>query len=128
MKEELFRFKFVLFILSIVLFKIFFMFIQDCSGLSGQVYAKNDYQTILELQKNYRGQEEKQAIRPVNINKADLKDLMTLPSIGETRAKRILLYRKINGPFKSVTDLMRIKGIGKKILEKLKPYILLKDG
>lgn len=59
---------------------------------------------------------------PVNINTASAKELDALPGIGEVLAQRIIDYRTANGPFQSVDDLVKVKGIGEKTLEKIKPY------
>ena len=61
----------------------------------------------------------------ININTADMTALMELPNIGEVKAKAIIAYREAQGPFKKPEDLLNIKGIGEKTLEKLKPYITL---
>ena len=63
----------------------------------------------------------------VNINTADAKLLETLPGIGPAYASRIIEYRTKNGPFATYDELLEIKGIGKKRLEKLLPFIQLKD-
>ena len=59
---------------------------------------------------------------PVNINTASQRELDALPGIGEVLAQRILDYRKANGAFSSVDELVKVKGIGEKTLEKLRPY------
>ena len=59
---------------------------------------------------------------PVNINTASARELDALPGIGEKLAQRIIDYRSANGPFQSVDDLIKVKGIGEKTLEKIKPY------
>ncbi|MGG3282907.1 helix-hairpin-helix domain-containing protein [Paenibacillus solani] len=59
----------------------------------------------------------------INVNTADVAALMELPGIGEAKAKAIINYRNQFGPFRSKADLMNVKGIGPKILEKMKPYV-----
>ena len=61
------------------------------------------------------------AFAKVNINTADAKELATLPGIGQVKAEAIVKYRKDNGKFKNVNDLKGVKGIGDKIIIKLKP-------
>ncbi|HNY65411.1 MAG TPA: helix-hairpin-helix domain-containing protein [Deltaproteobacteria bacterium] len=59
----------------------------------------------------------------LNINTATIEEFQLLPGIGEVMAKNILAYRKANGPFKSINDMEKVKGIGKKKLAKLRAYL-----
>ena len=59
----------------------------------------------------------------VNINTASVEQLMTLAGIGESKAKSIIEYRKKNGSFKSVDDLLNVSGIKKGTLDKIRDDI-----
>ena len=59
----------------------------------------------------------------ININTANEAELVKLPRIGPAIAKRIIEFRNINGPFKSIEDLQKVKGIGKKTINNIKPYL-----
>lgn len=61
----------------------------------------------------------------ININSASEKELQKLPRIGPSKAKLIVEYRTEHGKFSNVDELLKIKGIGEKTLEKLKLYITL---
>lgn len=61
----------------------------------------------------------------VNINTANAAQLSALPGIGEKLAARIVEYRQKAGSFKSVQELMNVKGIGEKNLAKLEPHLTL---
>ncbi|MDQ8039975.1 MAG: ComEA family DNA-binding protein [Rickettsiella sp.] len=62
----------------------------------------------------------------VNINTADAETLVQeLDGIGQKRAQMIIAYREKHGPFKSIEDLLKIKGIGKKILDKNRDKIII---
>jgi competence protein ComEA len=55
----------------------------------------------------------------VDLNTADASTLQReLSGVGEAKAKAIIAYRDINGPFASVDELLEVKGIGKAILDK----------
>lgn len=56
---------------------------------------------------------------PINVNTAGVKSLVLLPRIGESLARRIIEYREANGPFQSLEELTKVKGIGKKTVEGL---------
>ncbi len=59
----------------------------------------------------------------ININKADVSALSTLPGIGPSKAQSILSYREENGPFQTIDDLKNVSGIGDKTFEKLQDSI-----
>lgn len=59
----------------------------------------------------------------VNVNEADWPELSVLPGIGPVLAQRIVASREQDGPFRSVDDLRRVRGIGPITLERLRPHI-----
>ncbi len=61
--------------------------------------------------------------RPVNLNTATSEELQQVPGIGPATAGKILQMRKTYGPFKSVDDLLAIRGLGPKRLEKMRKYL-----
>jgi competence protein ComEA len=67
--------------------------------------------------------EPKTARFEVDINSAEWPELLLLPGIGETLAKRIVDSRREAGPFRDHNDLRRVRGIGPKTLEAVKPYL-----
>lgn len=63
----------------------------------------------------------------VSLNQATQKELETIPGIGPMIAKRIVLYREQWGDFHSIDELVNVQGIGKKTIEKMKPYLILNE-
>lgn len=62
----------------------------------------------------------------VEINTATVAELEQLPQIGPVLADRIVDYRNVYGSFKIIEDLTKVKGIGEKKLNHIKPYIYIK--
>jgi len=60
---------------------------------------------------------------PLNLNTASASDLDSLPGIGQSFADRIIEYRTTNGPFTSVGDLQKVKGIGAALFAKIAPLV-----
>jgi competence ComEA-like helix-hairpin-helix protein len=69
------------------------------------------------------GAAKKPPLKPININTANSEELQQVPGIGPVTAEKILQMRKSYGAFKSVDDLLSIKGFGKKRLEKMRKYL-----
>ena len=63
------------------------------------------------------------ASEKININKASIKELMTLSKIGESKAKAIIEYRESNGLFQKIEDIKNVSGIGDALFETIKEYI-----
>lgn len=59
----------------------------------------------------------------VDVNQADWPELVQVPGIGPTLAERIIQSRQTQGPFRSHDDLLRVRGIGPKTLEQIRPYL-----
>lgn len=55
----------------------------------------------------------------VNVNTATQEELETIPGVGSSLAKRIIAER----PFKRIDDIHRVKGIGARTLERMRPYV-----
>lgn len=62
-------------------------------------------------------------IEKININKATQTELETLPGIGPSTAEKIIEYRKENGNFKNIEDIMNVNGIGESKYNKIKDLI-----
>ncbi len=69
--------------------------------------------------------EEEKSVKSIDINTANKAELMTLPKVGSVMAERIMRFRTDFGPFNSMEDLLKIKGIGSKTLDKMKPFITI---
>jgi competence ComEA-like helix-hairpin-helix protein len=61
--------------------------------------------------------------RRIDVNSADVEDLMAVPGIGPRLAERIIIQREERGKFSGIEELTRIQGIGKKKLAAWAPYI-----
>jgi competence ComEA-like helix-hairpin-helix protein len=63
----------------------------------------------------------------INVNQASTVELQALPGIGPVKAADIIQYRTEHGPFKSLTDLDSVRGIGPKTLQDITPLVVF-DG
>lgn len=64
----------------------------------------------------------------ININTADKETLMSvIKGVGEKKAEAIIMYREENGEFKSIDELVNVKGIGQGIIDKHKEQLSISD-
>lgn len=61
--------------------------------------------------------------RRLDLNHSSAAELTELPDVGPVLAGRIISYRNEHGPFKTVDELDKVKGVGPKLLEKLRPLL-----
>jgi len=66
-----------------------------------------------------------QEISLINLNKASIEDLVTLPGVGYKIAIKIIVYRETHGPFKSLEELLKIEGVSTKKFKKWEPYLTI---
>lgn len=66
--------------------------------------------------------------RPVNLNTASVAELKTLPGVGAVRAQAIIAARKERGGFRSLDQLVMVKGFGRQSVERLRPFLTLESG
>lgn len=61
----------------------------------------------------------------IDINTADLKELILLPGVGKKTAQKIIDYRIEHGKFKEKNELLNISGIGEKKFQKIKEFLII---
>lgn len=62
---------------------------------------------------------------PIDINRATVQELQTLPGIGPQIAQRIIDHRNQHGPFATAESLTAVRGIGEKLMDRIKPHIIV---
>jgi competence protein ComEA len=63
------------------------------------------------------------AASKVNLNRASVDELQTLPGIGPVLAQRMVEWRRAHGRYRTVDELQEVKGIGRKRMEQLRPLV-----
>jgi competence protein ComEA len=67
------------------------------------------------------------AVQPVHLNEASAAELCALPGIGPAKAARIVAWRQAHGGFRRVKDQRRVRGIGAKTVDRLRPLLTLES-
>lgn len=88
------------------------------SGISDNAYDSKENADI-----SYSESEKETPIAKININTASREELQTLTGIGEVIAGRIVEYREQNGKFRSIEELVEVKGIGEATLNSIRDMI-----
>ena len=89
------------------------------------VIEKEENKTTEVVKPNDNNDESTSTNKLININTAGVKELSTLTGIGKAKAQKIIDYREANGGFKSIDEIMKVKGIGKATYEKFKENITI---
>lgn len=97
--------------------------VQDAKNQSPTVETKS-YSTTSSSSGSVAGSSAQRSGK-ININSASSAQLDTLSGIGPAYAQRIIDYRNANGGFKSIEEILNVKGIGQKTLDKFKDSITI---
>lgn len=62
----------------------------------------------------------------ININTASAEEIAAVPGLGEKKSQAIIKFREKHGAFARIEDLKRVDGIGDKLFEKIRPYVVVK--
>lgn len=69
----------------------------------------------------------KEPVWPIDLNAAGAEELLRLPGIGPVRAAAVVKLRNERGGFRSVDELLDVKGIGERTLERVRPLAVVGD-
>ena len=95
----------------------------DASDVNQARLLKDGEQIFIYSKSGAPGRAVRRASGPISINRASAKEFESLQGIGPVLAKRIVSYRKENGPFTTVEDLLNVPGIGESTFTKFKSKI-----
>lgn len=96
------------------------LYIRDSRPFSDITIEKNAFEPELSLEEVKQMLEEK---RKVDLNTASHDELVSIPGVGDATALKIIAFRDGGGVFYSARDLLLIKGIGEKKLDRIREYI-----
>ncbi len=94
--------------------------VQAAGGTTGKA-------NINQVRLYFPGLGEREPSQKIDINRAEPWLLMALPGIGEARAEDMVEYRRQNGPFRQINELVKVEGIGGATYERIKHLITVAD-
>lgn len=104
------------------------LFVIACAAVFiASLAPRSGYEILSERPATEMHSEPPAADKLVDINRATVEELVTLPGIGRSLAERIVDYREQNGGFGSPADIMQVKGIGEGIYSNIADYITAKE-
>ncbi|MCL4548177.1 MAG: helix-hairpin-helix domain-containing protein [Bacteroidetes bacterium] len=101
------------------------IFDSTANTLEKKIASKGE---LLDFSKGKKPKEKAEAASPnkiIRLNSASVSELLTLPGLGKRTVENVLEYRKKNGRFKKINDLLKVKGIGKTKFEKIKKLVTI---
>ncbi|OAA31927.1 hypothetical protein AT15_03625 [Kosmotoga arenicorallina S304] len=103
-----------------------FSSVDELLNVSGIGQATLDkIREFITVSNNSIAEEKREIQRKLDLNKASVEELISLPGIGEIKAKSIIDYRETHGGFGSIEELKEVNGIGDKTFSKLKELIFV---
>ena len=116
---------YVLLVITIVFTALFIGIFIGRASAGNQLLPNNDSVNVTPSE-TYDSNDTRPYIEnKLNINVATKDQLCLLPGIGEITAQKIIDYRTTNGSFTSIDELKSINGIGDKMFEAIKDYIIV---
>lgn len=99
--------------------------ITDCTNVGSSVVEKEESNSSLGETNQENIEDTHNNSSKVNINTANVEQLISLNGIGDVKAKAIIEYRETNGNFSSIEDIKKVSGISESLYEKIKDSITI---
>ena len=129
-KSVLFLFLSVIFVLACACIVLTYLYIRQSQAqyvysVSMRNGASDTYDAEVTSVPSYSESGDDVPAVKININTASKEELQTLPGIGSVIAERIVEYREQNGGFRSIEEIVEVKGIGESILNSIRDMITI---
>jgi competence protein ComEA len=110
------------------LLRLFMVILLTSLGINATLHAEihsNDQGAAVHETHRTDDHAKEAATDPVNVNTADASSLDKVKGLGPKKAEAIVKYREANGPFQSVDDVAKVRGIGSKMLKKIREQLTI---